>query len=278
MGNPAFYLYPDTDGPLTVMDLGEGLSALKETPIPMRKVTQSADGRGWSSITQFNYEVAITLRAFGTPAASALERKLQLVANHLNRGGYVGFTADTGKTWGSILPMAPRVGDTEFTVAGNGFSSWSSNGVVAAGDEIVLETVFPESRRDIVTVTSLTGTALVTAEALRLTMLYQPVIRYRRLWPVLYMDPNDGEDAVDPVRTIGIAYDLTIRLRYSPSLAYQVANGGVPSSMGTSSVIGSGAVSVLGATSMRPTSSAAGSTKGATIESLLSPSNNPRRR
>lgn len=272
MSTSYFYLYPDDDGPLLAVDLAECVSSRIERPAPDRILTRSADGSGWSSSTAFGYTVNLTLQAFGSAAATALERKLQLVANHLNRGGMVGFSRDHAKTWACIISAPPRAADTTMTAPGNGFASWSSAGTLAAGDEVTIETGHPENRRDILTVTSLTGTTLTLAEALRLSFRYPPLVRWRDFWPLLYTDPSDGTAAVDVVQTIGYAYTLDITLRYAPSLAYQLANGGVPGvfTAGAGSVV-QGSVSPLGALGLRDATLSAGVVSGATIQGLVHP-------
>lgn len=225
MSSPSFYPYFDDDGPLVPIDLGEGLQECLEFPEPSRAVALSADGTPYSSMGGLTYRVNLELRLFGGASTSALERKLRALENHINRGGLVGFSDNAAKTWAAACVHSPRNGTTAFPTTGNAFTSWGS-GVVASGDEVVIESASPEFRRDVLEVSSLSGRNLVTSEASRMSFSRHPMARYRRFWPVLFAHPSDGDRAVQVVQDNRYAYSLIATLRYSPDLAYRVITGG----------------------------------------------------
>lgn len=224
MSSPSWYPYYDGDGPLVPVDLGEGLQECQEYPEPSRAVVLSADGTPYSSMAGLTYRVDLELRLFGGASTSALERKLRALENHLNRGGLAGFSDNAAKTWAAACVRSPRNGTTSFPTTGNAFTSWGS-GVVASGDEVVIESGSPEFRRDILEVSSLSGSRLATSEASRMSFSRHPLVRYRRFWPVLFAHPSDGDRAVRVVQDNRYAYSMIATLRYSPDLAYRLVTG-----------------------------------------------------
>lgn len=186
MAAPRFYYYPDETGSLESVDLGEGLSNLQETASAIVTDTYAADGKAYRSFQRDTFEVRIELERFGTPGTNSLERKLQNLQSHLQRGGWVGFSRDHAKTWASIRSGAASRGDTIFYTGGSGFSAWSASGTLAAGDEVVIETAPPDSRREISTVSSLGSTGDVSlGTALVFSYDGHPIIRYRDFYPCL---------------------------------------------------------------------------------------------
>lgn len=186
MGQPRFYYYPDETGSLEIIDLGEGLSDLQETPGAIATDTYAADGKAYRSFQRDTFEVRIVLERFGTPGVSSLERKLLTLQSHLQRGGWVGFSRDHAKAWASMRSGAASRGDTIFYTPGSGFTSWSSSGTLAAGDEVVIESAPPDSRRELSTVSSLSSGGDVTLGA---GLIYSydghPLIRWRDFYPTL---------------------------------------------------------------------------------------------
>lgn len=186
MGQPRFYYYPDETGSLEVIDLGEGLSDLQETSAAIATDTYAADGKAYRSFQRDTFEVRIVLERFGTPGVSSLERKLQNLQSHLQRGGWVGFSRDHAKAWASIRSGAASRGDTIFYTGGSGFLSWSSSATLAAGDEVVIESAPPDSRREISTVSALSsGGDVSLGTALVYTYDGHPIIRWRDFYPTL---------------------------------------------------------------------------------------------
>lgn len=183
MGNPCFYYYPDEGGSLEVIDLGEGLSDIEETPGADVADSYAGDRtpfRAWYAST---FRVRILLERFGTPGTSSVERALLSMQAHLARGGAVGFSRDHAKTWASIRSGAASRGDTSFPTAGNGFTGWSAAATLASGDEMVIEDL--AGRREITTTTNATGGELTLSPGLIYTYEGHPLVRWRDFYPAL---------------------------------------------------------------------------------------------
>lgn len=183
MGNPCFYYYPDEGGSLEVIDLGEGLSDIEETPGADVADSYAGDRtpfRAWYAST---FRVRLLLERFGTPGQSSVERALLSMQAHLARGGAVGFSRDHAKTWASIRSGAASRGDTSFPTAGNGFTGWSAAATLASGDEMVIEDL--AGRREITTTTNATGGELTLSPGLIYTYEGHPLVRWRDFYPAL---------------------------------------------------------------------------------------------
>ena len=259
--DPTLYSYYDADGPLTTLSFGEIASYVRETPMPNRAAYVSADGTPFHSLGGKLYRVEIGLSRFGGAGRSATEEALRSFEDHVLRGGLFGFSADSAKTWGSILPAVPARGDTAITTAGNGFTPWSSGGAVAAGDEVVVETPIPTWRRSTHGVASVSGNVVTLSQGLPWSWQQRPLIRSRYFWPVLWCDPADGDGARFLLSDEGYAYTLRITARYSPDAAYTVMAGGVPAARKVSA-----GANALGAQGLRPTTASVGSRAGRTLD------------
>lgn len=192
MGNPYFYWYPDEDAPLKTVDFGEALSDLYEEPADQAVDAEGPDGVAWRTYLGGNRRVRIQLERFGssTPADSTLEMQLQSMESHLARGGVVGFSRDHAKTWcvgcsSTVLLSGATLIPAD---APNLFSSWSASAALADLDHLVVETPWPDSRRELVRAGDAitTSTTLVPLDtALLHTFALGAVVRWRDFWPVL---------------------------------------------------------------------------------------------
>lgn len=273
MSNAAIYSYPMSTGPLQVDDLGEGLTEIVEEDVVECPVPTSAGGVPYPVLTGYQYRVRILLDGFvsATPGTSgnSVERALQRVKNHLNRGGRIGVTLDRAKTWATATTSTPNQGDTSLVTPGSLFSAWESSGVVAANDEIVVEMPAPLYRREIVQASAYSS-GTVTVGALAYAYEGYPVVRWRYFWPVLFRHPDDGETSTNIVsneRTIRYRLDMT--LRYSPDLAATLVGAGGYDRLGLS---GRGPINAP-ANTLRPSTAGFASSAGYTLDQLVVPTN-----
>lgn len=224
MGFPTFYWYPVSDGPLTKVDLGEGMSDLAEDPLVDAVDARAGDGLHSTTVYGANgLLVRITLERFGSTGngASDIERKLRSMEAHLHGGGVCGFSRDSAKAFGLGFEGA-IYGTTFLTGAGpNPASSWSS-GALTAGDEIVIESVPPDLRREYTTCatdTIFSDVQVTTTDALRYTYNDPSIVRYRWFFPVLRLLPEYRN------RTI-VAHDHRRNFTLDAVFEYSVAAAG----------------------------------------------------
>lgn len=229
MATPRFYWYPVATGPLQVLDLGETLSDLQE--FPLADVDDDYDGSG-SPVRVHHadvFRVRIVLERFGSPGVDAVERELQALQSHLNRGGFVGFSRDHAKTWASSAGSYPSQGDRTLYTASNGFAAWSASGAPAEDDEIVVESEHPDSRRELVLCDALTLSPPINLPIQSPGVVFDyaaPVlVRWRDFYPVLWLPKNSlSRPIVTHDHRRNWTLDLT--LEYCPSAVLDLFEGG----------------------------------------------------
>jgi len=266
MGNSYVYGYPEESGPLHADDLGETLSEIVEEDIVECATPMAANGTVYPSLSGYHYRIRFVLRGFqsATPGTSgnSVERALQAVKNHVNRGGLIGVSLDHAKTFAALCTNTPAQAATSLVTTGNAFNGWSSSGVVAAEDEVVVETPGPFWKRDTVQVSAYSS-GTITVGALRYAHVGYPMVRYRYFWPVLFRYEDDGDAATNIVRTDrAIHYELDMTLRYSPDVACAIVGAGGSDGIATN-------IGASPATALRGTSAGVGGSVGVTLQGLV---------
>lgn len=259
--DPRFYYYPAPGGSLTTLDLAEQLAALDEIPGMMR-ADAYAGGVNYASVLQESFRVRVVLQLVPqtTTAGAATERALQTLANHLLRGGYVGFSRNHGKTWCSAQGTgAWDRSASSIACGGNGFSAWSASGALASGDEVVIESSAHGPYREYHTTSgsvSATASSVGLAETTEYTYPWvmggtPAIVRYRHFWPALWL-PEDqiGRPIVTTSR--GITWTLDATLAYSAA-ATAALFGGIGSGIGTPGAIPLGDTTGVGTGALRAT-------------------------
>ena len=234
MGTPAFYWYPDAAGSLETTSLGELLSDLQETPLSTVEDAYGGNGFPYRSFLGGSFRIRILLERFGTPATSTLERELRSMEAHLHRGGMVGFTADTAKTWCGFQSGTWSRGDASVATGGNAFRAWSSGGTLAANDEVVMESENPEANREFQLVSAISATGTVTFSGDTLLYSYgasaeSSLARWRDFYPVLWL-PRDqvGKPIVHHDHRRNWTLDVTLEYCIGAVLAlYEADNVGM---------------------------------------------------
>ena len=189
MGNPAFYYYPDATGTLEVIDLG----TLRLSDMTVGQIRDVADAvsRAGGTLRDsggMRHMVRIVADRFSDPV---LVRTLRNMSAHLERGGWVGFTRDTARTWGAFIDTAatPVVrGATTLSIpAGNAWAGWASVDPPLTSD-IALHSGHPESFYEEHTLSAwgLGGAHITLGESAVYTMEQAPVlVRWLDFFPCL---------------------------------------------------------------------------------------------
>jgi hypothetical protein len=141
MGNATFYWYPDPAGSIEVLDLGEKISDLQVTPVRVARDAYSARGGQHRTTTFGALKVRIVLERF---TGQDLAWKIESMQSHLERGGSVGFAADSTKAWCGMATTLPDRGDTRLVTNGNAFKAWATGALLAVGDIIAMTGGQPE--------------------------------------------------------------------------------------------------------------------------------------
>ncbi len=219
MGSPTFYVYFEDDGPLTSYTLAGSISNLEEDVGAVSAVAVSADGTPNTTYMRPTLGVRIELERFGVPGANPVERFLNALQNHLDRGGLVGFSRDSAKTFCGVIPSGMRQGETTLDTRGNGYASWNGSAVTASGDEVVVESAAPGWRREILPVSSHSAGKIITSAGTSFSYLDTPaIVRWRDFYPVLYRpEAERGRPIVTHDRRRN--YTLDLLLEYSVEMS-----------------------------------------------------------
>lgn len=237
MGNPSFYYYPTTPGPLKVVDLGVTIADLFLTPNRARVDAFGGDMRVSSRLGPASARVTIRKERF---TSRSVERELRNVEDHLIRGGRVGFSWDHAKTWAAYTSGPLVTGGTIAYTGGNAYTSWSASATLASGDEIAIESPNPEMIREINSVSSLNSSGDITlGAAATFTWSYRKLVRWRWFFPALYL-PQDqlGRSIVTSDR--GLNFNLDCELAVDMRVYSLGLDGEIDIDVGKFSGIGLG--------------------------------------
>ena len=238
MGSPTFYYYPDgAAGTLEVVSLGP----LRLSDLIVGTVRDTIDGYSrtgslYRDSGGSRQRVRIVVERFRD---LSLQRKIESMSAHLERGGAVGFCVDADKLWGSFATpaRAPNRGAVALQTTGNVWSAWSA-GALDTLDELCINSAPPESTRDyqqLMGTLSSTDTLVSFDAGLTYTSTVSPVlVRYRDFWPSLKM-PGGGVDRLGdrPIlsnfRRLGYTLDLTLEEDWGGLIGWAETVGAAPS-------------------------------------------------
>jgi hypothetical protein len=236
MGNPAFYYYPNPGGRLVVVDWGRPISDVFMVPGRVRVDALGGDMVPHHRLGPGSARVNIRRERFTN---AALERQLRTMEDHLMRGGRVGFSWDHAKTWAAYGTGGLTQGDTLCYTFGTSFARWSASGALSSGDEIVIESCNPEMKREVNTVSSITGGQISLGAVATYTFEMRHFVRYRWFYPALYL-PQDqlGRSLITGDRNVNwtfaaeLAIDPRILAVGLDGYEHEVATPTLPDSMG----------------------------------------------
>lgn len=214
MGTPHFYYYPNNRN-LEVIDLGEELSDLNETPGAEVEDAITVEGLFSRNLTRRTFKLRIFLERFGSLGGSALERQLKTMESHLMSGGVVGFTRDETRAFCSMSQGAFTRGQAIFYGGSSPFSAWYSGAAPAVDDEIVIESSGPGAHREFNTVSAFSSGQVTLGSSAVYDHPGHPLCRWRDFYPVLYLAKEDLRSICEHDHRRNFTLDLT--LTYAPA-------------------------------------------------------------
>lgn len=122
MGNAIFYYFPIPDArSLVTIDLGEKLGELFSEY--QYDVAESISRGGRRYLSHGLQREFVTIQRDRMLLGESLAMKLQSMQNHLDRGGYVSFCADSDKAYIHPLLSTPEQGRASILVGSNPFKT-----------------------------------------------------------------------------------------------------------------------------------------------------------
>ncbi len=217
MGNAKFYYFPIPDArSLVTIDLGEQLGELFSEY--QYDVAESISRGGRRYLSHGLQREFVTIQRDRMLDGEPLALKLMSMQNHLDRGGYVSFCADSDKAYIHPLLSTPEQGRNTILVGSNPFKDITGSNLPIAGDFVTMHTNSPTSiieQKDIKTVdpafsSSVGGNLTLSPDAVY-TYPERSFLRYYRFWPTLRRAASDiGQSII--TNEGGRLFSLNIRL------------------------------------------------------------------
>jgi hypothetical protein len=229
VGNAAIYYYPEADGNLVVIDLGEPLSDMQAQPVRIVDTNVGQDLEPSTVDLGGSHRVRVVLERF---TGASLVAQLRTFESHALRGLPFGVVSDTALSWaGFALGSTIDRDRAQITTGGTSFFAWSAAGSLTAGDVVVIHSANPEYKHEQRVITGYSATTgVVTFGASNRTVYSYEVgpivVRHRDFLPVVYLDPGARSR---PILTHDhrINYTLDLTCLYSPAgMASLYSDGG----------------------------------------------------
>lgn len=216
MGNAKFYYYPEPEGSkLVTIDLGEKLGELFSEFEYDTSDSISRGGRLYRSIN--SVREVVTIQRDRMILGEDVAIQLQSMQNHLDRGGYVSFCADSDKSYLFPINNFPNQGDTSLKVGGNPLVNIVGTGTASADDYVVIQTQSPNPIIEYQKVQSTSGLSASNGGTINLdsginfTYDNRLFVRYYRFFPTLRRSGRDvGTNIV--TNENGRLFSLNLRL------------------------------------------------------------------
>lgn len=215
MGNAGIIYYSaDTGRGATVIDFGRKATDFFWEPIRERSSGWTLAGDMFSVVQTGRHRVTMTLGPFNNTGNQLyLERKLESLSSHLERGLPISLAGDLEKCWGGFISGGTGLdpGRTVIDTGGNLFSAYGAASI-GDGDEIVIEGPNPTLHREIMRVQSYSGGVFQTYNETLYRYLDGPVmVRHRLFYPVLYLPADQlGKNIVTNDHRWTFTLDLTL--------------------------------------------------------------------
>lgn len=216
MGNAKFYFFGLPDARfLTTIDLGEKLGELFTENEYDSVQTISRAGRRY--LSQGLKREFVTIQRDRMILGEDLAIKLQSMQNHLDRGGYVSFCADSDKAYlhPSLSPTEQNT--TQFNAGTNPFKEITGTNTPSSNDYVVIETDSPSNIQEYNKVSAISSGfsssgGVITLENNSMFTIYSRIfLRYYRFFPVLRRDVRDiGQSII--TNEGGRLFSLNLRL------------------------------------------------------------------
>jgi hypothetical protein len=221
MGNAMFFYFPLPDArSLVTIDLGEGLGELFSEYEYDVAQSISRGGRRYLSHGLQREFVTIQRDRMISSTTSAEEKamRLQSMQNHLDRGGYVSFCADSDKAYIHPILNTAEQGFTSLLLGSNPFKYVTGANLPTVNDYVTIQTDSPTSiieHKSIKVIdgsfSSTTGGSITASPDIVYTYPERAFLRYYRFWPTLRRDSRDiGQNII--TNEGGRLFSLNIRL------------------------------------------------------------------
>lgn len=186
MGNAYLYWYEERRAPISTLDLGAGLEDLIAESVAQGTIEEGLGGHVWPTPLGHYEVIEAILSGLVTAATWRVLRRLERV---MDRGGLLGLSADHGKAFAGAISGPVNRGATSLAVGPNVFSGWSASAALASGDQVVIESAWPECGWHLTTLSgslAATGGTASLTDALPATLTQGPfTLRYADFYPLL---------------------------------------------------------------------------------------------
>ena len=217
MGNAKFYYFPIPDArTLVTIDMGEQLGELFSEY--QYDVAESISRGGRRYLSHGLQREFVTIQRDRMLLGEDLAMKLESMQNHLDRGGYVSFCADSDKAY--IHPLLSTLEQDSLPVllGSNPFKDVTGTNTPTVGDYITIQTDSPTSiieKKKVKTVSgsfsSSTGGTIDLSPKSVYTYPERAFARYYRFWPTLRRGASDiGQNII--TNEGGRLFSLNVRL------------------------------------------------------------------
>ena len=229
MGNAIFFYFPLPDArSLVTIDLGEGLGELfSEYEID---TTQSLSRGGRRYLTHGLNREFVTIQRdrmiSSTTTAEEKAMRLQSMQNHLDRGGYVSFCADSSKAYIHPILNTAEQSSNQLLLGSNPFKDVTGANLPLVNDYVTIQTDSPTSiteHKKIKIVdgsfSSTTGGSVTVTPNMVYTYNQRAFFKYYRFWPALRRDARDiGQNII--TNEGGRLFSLNLRLYSDTNLLF----------------------------------------------------------
>jgi hypothetical protein len=179
MGTSEIWYYPSETGPVQMIALGERFTVMEESQERRLSWTTTLSGRRHAVDLGGTELIRVTLDRFDPTTTT--RRSLEAVVNHLLRGGIIGLCLDADEGWAAGVLGSPAADDTTLSTDG-GLYSWLP-GTPAADTIVVVQSGYPDWRRESRVISSVSGDTLTLTSGLLFDYAGSPVIvRERDTW------------------------------------------------------------------------------------------------
>ena len=217
MGNAKFYYFPEPDArKLVTIDLGEKLGELFSEY--QYDVAESISRGGRRYLSHGLQREFVTIQRDRMLLGEDLAIKLESMQNHLDRGGYVSFCADSDKAYIHPLLNTVEQGSATQLLGSNPFKDITGANLPVVGDYVTIQTDSPTSiieKSKIAGVdgsfSSSTGGNITFNPKMVYTYPERAFARYYRFWPTLRRGAADiGQNII--TNEGGRLFSLNVRL------------------------------------------------------------------
>lgn len=216
MGNSKFFYYPKPDSRrLVTINMGEVVGELF-SDFEVETVDANKRNGGINRSVGLTREI-VNIQRDRMVGSEDLAIQFVAMQNHLDRGGVVGFCADTDKAFAYPLINRPNSGDQTVGCAPNPFVDMAGSITPAVDDYVVIESESPASIREQgkITVNSTTpaaGGTITLKNRIAFTYPRRAFLRHYRFWPLCLRRPagDVGRNIITNER--GFLFSLDVRL------------------------------------------------------------------